>query len=107
MKKHIIKTCRSIRAAIQRISCRVKCLVLAAAVMVLKPFTALAQALATTGYDAGTDALEDVATEIAKYVPYVVNICYALAGVVAIVGAISVYIAMNNGCFPMFLFERF
>ena len=27
---------------------------------------------------------------------YVVNLCYALAGVVAIVGAISVYIAMNN-----------
>lgn len=25
-----------------------------------------------------------------------VNLCYALAGVVAIVGAISVYIAMNN-----------
>ena len=28
--------------------------------------------------------------------PYVVKLCYAIAGVVAIVGAISVYIAMNN-----------
>jgi len=37
-----------------------------------------------------------VATQIAAYVPYVVNLCYALAGVVAVVGAISVYIAMNN-----------
>lgn len=34
--------------------------------------------------------------EIAKYVPVMVKLCYAIAGVVAIVGAISVYIAMNN-----------
>ena len=34
--------------------------------------------------------------EIAKYVPFVVKLCYAIAGVVAVVGAISVYIAMNN-----------
>ena len=34
--------------------------------------------------------------EIAKYVPIVVKLCYAIAGVVAVVGAISVYIAMNN-----------
>ena len=38
-------------------------------------------------YTAGTNA---------KYVPYVVKLCYAIAGVVAVVGAISVYIAMNN-----------
>ena len=40
-------------------------------------------------YSAGTTAL-------AKYVPIMVKLCYAIAGVVAIVGAISVYIAMNN-----------
>ena len=57
---------------------------------------ASAQQLANTGYDAGTSALEEVASEIVKYVPFVVNLCYALAGVVAVVGAISVYIAMNN-----------
>lgn len=28
--------------------------------------------------------------------PYVVKLCYAIAGVVAVVGAISVYIKMNN-----------
>ena len=28
--------------------------------------------------------------------PIVVKLCYAIAGVVAVVGAISVYIAMNN-----------
>ena len=47
-------------------------------------------------YTAGTNALSTVTEEIAKYVPYVVKLCYAIAGVVAIVGAISVYIAMNN-----------
>lgn len=47
-------------------------------------------------YTAGTNALTTVTEEIAKYVPYVVKLCYAIAGVVAIVGAISVYIAMNN-----------
>lgn len=47
-------------------------------------------------YSAGTSALSTVAEEIAKYVPIMVKLCYAIAGVVAIVGAISVYIAMNN-----------
>ena len=47
-------------------------------------------------YTAGTKALSTVTEEIAKYVPYVVKLCYAIAGVVAVVGAISVYIAMNN-----------
>lgn len=47
-------------------------------------------------YSAGTSALSSVAEEIVKYVPIMVKLCYAIAGVVAIVGAISVYIAMNN-----------
>lgn len=47
-------------------------------------------------YSAGTTALTTVTAEIAKYVPIVVKLCYAIAGVVAVVGAISVYIAMNN-----------
>jgi len=75
---------------------RVKAAMLMACVALLKPVGVFAQSLANTGYDAGTSAMEEVATQIAAYVPYVVNLCYALAGVVAIVGAISVYIAMNN-----------
>lgn len=47
-------------------------------------------------YSAGTTALGTVTDEIAKYVPYVVKLCYAIAGIVAVVGAISVYIKMNN-----------
>ncbi len=57
--------------------------------------TAFAQN-AAGDYSAGTTALSEVAEEIAKYVPIVVQLCYAIAGVVAILGAISVYIAMNN-----------
>ena len=47
-------------------------------------------------YTAGTTALSEVTTQIAKYIPYVVKLGYAIAGVVAVVGAISVYIKMNN-----------
>ena len=68
----------------------------AVALMLLVGGTA-AFAQSTAGdYTAGTSALTTVAEEIAKYVPIVVKLCYAIAGVVAIVGAISVYIAMNN-----------
>ena len=41
------------------------------------------------------ETLRHPTEEIAKYVPIMVKLCYAIAGVVAIVGAISVYIAMS------------
>ena len=58
--------------------------------------TALMAQTTAGDYSAGTAALTQVTEEIAKYVPIVVKLCYAIAGVVAVVGAISVYIAMNN-----------
>ena len=59
--------------------------------------TAVTFAQSSAGdYTAGTNALSTVTEEIAKYIPFVVKLCYAIAGVVAVVGAISVYIAMNN-----------
>ena len=58
--------------------------------------TTAAMAQNAADYSAGTTAPTTVTEEIAKYVPIVVKLCYAIAGVVAIVGAISVYIAMNN-----------
>lgn len=76
---------------INGISTKVKML----ALMLLSGTTAMAQNSAGD-YSAGTSALSTVAEEIAKYVPIMVKLCYAIAGVVAIVGAISVYIAMNN-----------
>lgn len=78
---------------------RIKTALLLACAVLLNPMGAFAQSLANTGYEAGTNAMEEVATQIAAYIPYVVNLCYALAGVVAIVGAISVYIAMNKWLF--------
>jgi len=96
MKKFFQKTMSSMVTQVKGMGARAKAGMLMAAVAVLSPMSSFAQSLANTGYEAGTSAMEEVATEIAKYVPYVVNLCYALAGVVAIVGAISVYIAMNN-----------
>lgn len=64
--------------------------------MLLAGTTAAIAQNAAGDYTAGTTALGTVTTEIAKYVPYVVKLCYAIAGVVAIVGAVSVYIKMNN-----------
>lgn len=64
--------------------------------MLLAGTTAALAQNAAGDYTAGTTALGTVTTEIAKYVPYVVKLCYAIAGVVAIVEAISVYIKMNN-----------
>jgi len=96
MKQILSSAWKSTKNAVKRMGKRTMCLALTGAAMLLKPVGAAAQALANTGYDAGTSAMEEVASEIVKYVPYVVNLCYALAGVVAIVGAISVYIAMNN-----------
>ena len=96
MKKFFSNAYASVKQTASKCGKGIKCMALTAVATVLGTVNASAQALAGTGYDAGTSALEDVATEITKYVPYVVNLCYALAGVVAIVGAISVYIAMNN-----------
>ena len=66
------------------------------ALMLLVGTTAAMAQNAAGDYSAGTTALTTVTEELAKYVPIVVKLCYAIAGVVAIVGAISVYIAMNN-----------
>lgn len=69
------------------------------ALMLLVGTTAAMAQNAAGDYSAGTTALTTVTEEIAKYVPIVVKLCYAIAGVVAIVGAISVYIAMNKWLF--------
>ena len=55
-----------------------------------------AQAAGTQGYEAGKNAISQASEQIAQYVPIATKLCYAIAGVVAIVGAISVYVKMNN-----------
>lgn len=44
----------------------------------------------------GAGAIEQVTADIKEYVKPVQNLLYAIAGVVALGGAISVYIKMNN-----------
>ena len=73
-----------------QVSTKVRMLIIA----LLGSIPAMAQSTAGD-YSAGTTALSTVAEEIVKYVPVMVKLCYAIAGVVAIIGAISVYIAMS------------
>ena len=46
--------------------------------------------------EAGQTALSNSTDEIKKYLPLVRNLIYAIAGIVAVLGGISVYIKMNN-----------
>ena len=46
--------------------------------------------------DAGLAAIETSTESLRRYVPVVTNLCYAIAGIVAMIGAISVYVKMNN-----------
>lgn len=45
---------------------------------------------------AANNAFGSATATFTQYVPLVQKLCYAIAGVVAVVGAISVYIKMNN-----------
>ena len=90
--KKIKNFCKSIGTTITSSCKRAKAFV---AALVLGSYTAFAQD-AAGDYEAGTKALSSVTDELIKYIPFVTNLCYAIAGIVAVVGAISVFIAMNN-----------
>lgn len=51
---------------------------------------------ATAGLDAGKTAITQTTTSLKTYIPVVSNLCYVLAGIVAVLGALSVYMKMNN-----------
>ena len=85
------RMCRKAKKTIMQVSTKVRMLIIA----LLGGIPAMAQSTAGD-YSAGTTALSTVAEEIVKYVPVMVKLCYAIAGVVAIIGAISVYIAMRS-----------
>lgn len=87
---------KKLKKAMQRIAGAVLYKVAMLALLLVSGPGALMAQNTAGDYTAGTNALTTVAEEIAKYVPIMVKLCYAIAGVVAIVGAISVYIAMNN-----------
>jgi type IV secretory pathway VirB2 component (pilin) len=70
--------------------------VLVAVCLTFNVATALAESGGGAGYEAGKNAISQASEQIAQYVPIATKLCYAIAGVVAIVGAISVYVKMNN-----------
>lgn len=70
--------------------------VVRAAVMMLLFVSVTSVMAQTPAGAAGTKAFTAVTTDLKSYIPLIRNLCYGLAGIVAIVGAISVYIAMNN-----------
>lgn len=90
MFQKVNKMCRKAKGFIQGVSTKVKML----ALTLFSGTTAMPR-VRPGDYSAGTTALSTVAEEIVKYVPVMVKLCYAIAGVVAIIGAISVYIAMS------------
>ena len=56
----------------------------------------MAQKTFADAYQTGIDQLSKTSTGLQKWIDPVQKVCYAVAGIVAIVGAISVYIKMNN-----------
>ena len=59
----------------------------------------IASAFAQNNVDgsAGISALATVESQIGAYVPYVRSLIYVIAGIVAVIGSINVYMKMNNG----------
>ncbi|MBF1404556.1 DUF4134 domain-containing protein [Prevotella histicola] len=70
--------------------------VLRSAMVVLMVATVGAAMAQTSSGQAGSQAFTSVTADLKAYIPLIRNLCYGLAGIVAIVGSISVYIAMNN-----------
>ena len=46
--------------------------------------------------DSGVQAITKSTDALKKYIPVVTKLCYVLAGIVAVIRSISVYIKMNN-----------
>ena len=91
MKHSIIHYSKSILHAAGRLVRNQRfCMILVLCVCTLAAFADDA------GTSAGINALNSAKTSIVAYLPYVKNLCYAIAAVVAVVGAISVYIKMNK-----------
>jgi len=59
-------------------------------------FVIAASAQGNVDTGTGVTAINSVATSLKDYIPAVRTLCYALAGIIAIGGGISVYIKMNN-----------
>ena len=81
-----MKIFSKVKNAIKNCSCRVKMFIL----------TLFSSVAAFAQDDPGVGALKNVAGTIEQYLTPVRMVIYAIAGVVALVGAVSVYISMQN-----------
>lgn len=54
--------------------------------------------------DTGLAGINDAADGIGSYLPFVQGLCYVIAAVIAVVGAMSIYMAMQNS--PQFTTKR-
>ena len=59
-------------------------------------FVCVVVSFAAVDVSAGQNAMTEVTSGIAAYIPFVRKLIYSIAAIVAIVGAISVYVKMNN-----------
>ena len=64
--------------------------------LVVMMFVCVGVSFAAVDVAAGQSAMTEVTSGIAAYIPFVRKLIYSIAAVVAIVGAISVYVKMNN-----------
>ena len=64
--------------------------------LVAMMFVCVGVSFAAVDIGAGQSAMTEVTSGIAAYIPFVRKLIYSVAAVVAIVGAISVYVKMNN-----------
>lgn len=84
--KKIVKNLKKVMSNKRVLSCLVLFLIC----------TVSAFAQTATGNAAGVEAINNVSTDIAAYLPAVQKVIYAIAGVVALIGAVGVYISMQN-----------
>ena len=51
--------------------------------------------------DSGLSGLSDAADGVGSYLPYVQGVCYAIAAVIAVAGAMSIY--LSNDCRQLYV----
>ena len=64
--------------------------------MLIAGFLMAQKTFAEDAYQTGIEKLGETSTGLQRWIDPVQKVCYAVAGIVAIVGTISVYIKMNN-----------
>lgn len=67
------------------------------ALLLLIPFTGVFASFGVTNYELGTQGLQSMTTFTLASMSVVVQICFAIGAILAIYGATTIYIKMQNG----------